>query len=212
MVSSPILACSSWRRRSESAEPEWPLALRELGGVLQQLALPTRNLIRMNVVLLSKFSQGLVAPQRLKRYFGLEQGNGSDGGVVSWSLLLSMVRIEQFIHLCLCPENRGHLYTLGSCGGDNSLGDDVRLMVNPRTLHDRRSQPTAMPTPLIHSRTHFPAGFCIPQNNRVPGGRESHGLAAACQRRWRAVESGRVGRLWRAAKLDAVGRLKTLLS
>jgi len=42
--------------------------------VLHQLALPSRDLIGMNVVLLSKFSQGLVATERLKRHFGLEHG------------------------------------------------------------------------------------------------------------------------------------------
>jgi hypothetical protein len=42
--------------------------------VLQQLALPGRDLMGMNVVLLSKFSQGLVATECLKRYFGLEHG------------------------------------------------------------------------------------------------------------------------------------------
>jgi hypothetical protein len=40
----------------------------------QELPLPGRDLIGMNLVLLRQFSQGLVATDRLKGAFGLELG------------------------------------------------------------------------------------------------------------------------------------------
>ena len=81
--------------------------------ILQQLLLPLRNLVRMNVKLFRQGGKGLIAFEGGYRHFRLERGCVITAGSSHCSLLLLVGDfrrlLKQKYHLSDCPNFRGYL-------------------------------------------------------------------------------------------------------
>ena len=109
--------------------------------MLQKLLLPLCNLARMNLVMLGKFNDHLVALPGIQRHLGLERRCM----IPSWSfahmLILLGFIIEQLSHLCPCPEGFARPALVHNVYGIffNSFSHNIRIVFCKQFKGGKRS-------------------------------------------------------------------------